>query len=160
MGIVAEVARAGPAAAGAAPKKKTKKATKKITKKAKKTMKQFQPRADAAAAEREAAQQAAEEAARRARHLSALSRPSGPERELEELVFGDSLNVEEDELLQRLAGPQRVGLGPAAGPGPGERGGRRVPRPRAGAGEGFGSRSPCLSSPRDWAKRAVWLFSA
>ncbi|KAK2536910.1 Utp18 isoform A [Columba livia] len=127
MGIVAEAPRAGPAAAGAAPKKKTKKATKKvtkiitkkvtkkitkkatkkITKKAKKTMKQFQPRVDAAAAEREAAQQAAEEAARRARHLSALSRPSGPERELEELVFGDSLNVEEDELLQRLAGPQR-----------------------------------------------------
>ncbi|KAK2528537.1 Utp18 [Columba guinea] len=119
MGMVAEAPRAGPAAAGAAPKKKTKKATKKvtkkitkkatrkITKKTKKTMKQFQPRVDAAAAEREAAQQAAEEAARRARHLSALSRPSGPERELEELVFGDSLNVEEDELLQRLAGPQR-----------------------------------------------------
>ncbi|OPJ88681.1 U3 small nucleolar RNA-associated 18-like protein [Patagioenas fasciata monilis] len=119
MGTVAEAPRAGPAAAGAAPKKKTKKATKKImkkitkkatkkiTKKTKKTMKQFQPRADAAAAEREAAQQAAEESARRARHLSALSRPSGPEQELEELVFGDSLNVEEDELLQRLAGPQR-----------------------------------------------------
>ncbi|XP_065708690.1 U3 small nucleolar RNA-associated protein 18 homolog [Patagioenas fasciata] len=119
MGTVAEAPRAGPAAAGAAPKKKTKKATKKImkkitkkatkkiTKKTKKTIKQLQPRADAAAAEREAAQQAAEESARRARHLSALSRPSGPEQELEELVFGDSLNVEEDELLQRLAGPQR-----------------------------------------------------
>ncbi|XP_065504124.1 U3 small nucleolar RNA-associated protein 18 homolog [Caloenas nicobarica] len=115
MGVVAEAPRMGPAAAGATPKKKTKKITKKITKKTtkkitkktmkqitKKTMKQLQPRAEAAAA-----QQAAEESARRARHLSALSRPSGPERELEELVFGDSLNVEEDELLQRLAGPQR-----------------------------------------------------
>lgn len=51
---------------------------------------------------------AATEAARRARHLKALSCASGAERELEELVFGDSLNVEEDELLRRLAGPRRV----------------------------------------------------
>lgn len=53
-------------------------------------------------------QTAATEAARRARHLKALSCASGAERELEELVFGDSLNVEEDELLRRLAGPPRV----------------------------------------------------
>lgn len=95
--------RPGPAAA----KKK---------KKMKKMAKQLRPRAEAAeeaaaAAERAAAEQAAEEAARRARHLKSLSRRSGGERELEELVFGDSLNVEEDELLQRLAGPRRVGLG-------------------------------------------------
>ncbi|XP_050764466.1 U3 small nucleolar RNA-associated protein 18 homolog [Gymnogyps californianus] len=82
-------------------------------KKTKKIVKQVQPRAEAAAAaaaaERAAAeQQAAEEAARRARHLKALSRTSGAERELEELVFGDSLNVEEDELLQCLAGPRRL----------------------------------------------------
>lgn len=96
--------RAGPAAAK---KKKKMKKTKKI-------VKQLRPRAEAeaaAAAERAAAEQAAEEAARRARHLKSLSRRSGGERELEELVFGDSLNVEEDELLQRLAGPRRVGLG-------------------------------------------------
>ncbi|XP_041265108.1 U3 small nucleolar RNA-associated protein 18 homolog [Onychostruthus taczanowskii] len=53
-------------------------------------------------------QAAASEAARRARHLKALGRVSGAERELEELVFGDSLNAEEDELLRRLAGPRRV----------------------------------------------------
>lgn len=98
--------RPGPAAA----KKKKK------MKKTKKMAKQLRPRAEAAeeaaaAAERAAAEQAAEEAARRARHLKSLSRRSGGERELEELVFGDSLNVEEDELLQRLAGPRRVGLG-------------------------------------------------
>ncbi|XP_069655302.1 U3 small nucleolar RNA-associated protein 18 homolog [Haliaeetus albicilla] len=92
--------RPGPAAA----KKK---------KKMKKIAKQLRPRAEAAemaaaAAERAAAEQAAEEAARRARHLKSLSRRSGGERELEELVFGDSLNVEEDELLQRLAGPRRL----------------------------------------------------
>ncbi|XP_074900536.1 U3 small nucleolar RNA-associated protein 18 homolog [Buteo buteo] len=93
--------RAGPAAAK---KKKKMKKTKKI-------VKQLRPRAEAeaaAAAERAAAEQAAEEAARRARHLKSLSRRSGGERELEELVFGDSLNVEEDELLQRLAGPRRL----------------------------------------------------
>lgn len=98
--------RPGPAAA----KKKKK------MKKTKTMAKQLRPRAEAAeeaaaAAERAAAEQAAEEAARRARHLKSLSRRSGGERELEELVFGDSLNVEEDELLQRLAGPRRVGLG-------------------------------------------------
>uniref|UniRef100_A0A8C3P2K9 U3 small nucleolar RNA-associated protein 18 homolog n=1 Tax=Cyanoderma ruficeps TaxID=181631 RepID=A0A8C3P2K9_9PASS len=53
-------------------------------------------------------QGAATEAARRARHLKALSCASGAERELEELVFGDSINVEEDELLRRLAGPRWV----------------------------------------------------
>lgn len=53
-------------------------------------------------------QAAAAEAARRARHLKALSCVSGAERELEELVFGDSLNGEEDELLRRLAGPRWV----------------------------------------------------
>ncbi|XP_052664242.1 U3 small nucleolar RNA-associated protein 18 homolog [Harpia harpyja] len=93
--------RPGPAAA----KKKNK------MKKTKKIAKQLPPRAEAAeaaAAERAAAEQAAEEAARRARHLKSLSRRSGGERELEELVFGDSLNVEEDELLQRLAGPRRL----------------------------------------------------
>ncbi|KAM6245591.1 U3 small nucleolar RNA-associated protein 18 homolog [Porphyrio hochstetteri] len=76
-------------------------------KKAKKPLKAVKPRRPRAAG-RAPAQQAAEEAARRARHLKALSRPSGAERELEELVFGDSLNVEEDELLQRLAGGQRA----------------------------------------------------
>ncbi|XP_059341836.1 U3 small nucleolar RNA-associated protein 18 homolog isoform X1 [Ammospiza nelsoni] len=53
-------------------------------------------------------QAAAAEAARRARHLKALSCVSGAERELEELVFGDSLTGEEDELLRRLAGPRPV----------------------------------------------------
>ncbi|KAM6376719.1 U3 small nucleolar RNA-associated protein 18 homolog [Pluvialis apricaria] len=82
-------------------------------KKMKKTAKQLRPRAEeevaAAAAERAAAKQAAEEAARRARHLKELCRASGAERELEELVFGDSLNVEEEELLQQcLAGPPRL----------------------------------------------------
>ncbi|XP_075576385.1 U3 small nucleolar RNA-associated protein 18 homolog [Pelecanus crispus] len=75
--------------------------TKKINKTSK-VVRQLQPHAESAAAERAA------EAARRARHLKALSRTSGAERELAELVFGDSLNVEEDELLQRLAGPQRL----------------------------------------------------
>ncbi|XP_075375142.1 U3 small nucleolar RNA-associated protein 18 homolog [Mycteria americana] len=101
----------GPAAAGAPAMKKKKKKPTKI-KKMNKRMKQIQPRVDAAAAERAAAvaaeEQAAEEAARRARHLKALSRTAGAERELEELVFGDSVNVEEDELLQRLAGPGRL----------------------------------------------------
>lgn len=64
-------------------------------------------------------QAAAAEAARRARHLKALSGASGAERELEELVFGDSLNVEEDDLLRRLAGPRRVRhVQPRALPGP------------------------------------------
>ncbi|KAJ7400283.1 U3 small nucleolar RNA-associated protein 18 isoform X1 [Pitangus sulphuratus] len=48
------------------------------------------------------------EAERRARHLRAVSGAAGAERELEELVFGDSLRVEEDELLRRLGGPPRV----------------------------------------------------
>ncbi|KAM4674197.1 U3 small nucleolar RNA-associated protein 18 homolog isoform 8-T13 [Amazona ochrocephala] len=60
----------------------------------------------AAAAERAAARQEAEEAARRAHHLKELSFTSGAERALEELVFGDSLHVEEDDLLRCLAGPQ------------------------------------------------------
>ncbi|XP_075025725.1 U3 small nucleolar RNA-associated protein 18 homolog isoform X3 [Calonectris borealis] len=99
-----------PAARGPSPgpAAKKKKRTKTTMKKTNKTAKRLQPSAEAAAAERAAAEQAAEEAARRARHLKALSRASGAERELEELVFGDSLNVEEDELLQRLAGPQRL----------------------------------------------------
>ncbi|KAM9222159.1 U3 small nucleolar RNA-associated protein 18 homolog [Leptosomus discolor] len=91
--------------------KKMKK-TKKMQKN-KKTVKRLQPLAGAAAAaaaaERAAAEQAAAEAARRARHLEALGHMSGAEQELEELVFGDSLNVEEDELLQRLGGPPRLG---------------------------------------------------
>lgn len=143
-------------------------------KKMKKTVKQLQPRAEeaAAVAERAAAEQAAEEAARRARHLKELSRASGAERELEELVFGDSLNVEEEELLQRLAGPPRVGLGArraASAPRPSRRPG---PPPRGERGEAarsavprrarcFGSLSPpaprrcgCqLPAPiRGWAK--------
>ncbi|XP_061232872.1 U3 small nucleolar RNA-associated protein 18 homolog isoform X2 [Neopsephotus bourkii] len=64
--------------------------------------------AAAAAAERAAARQAAEEAARRARHLKELSCASGAERELEELVFGDTVHVEEDDLLQCLAGPEQL----------------------------------------------------
>ena len=56
---------------------------------------------------------AAAEASRRARHLRAISDATAAERELEELVFGDSLVAEEGELLQRLAGPQ-VRLGRAA----------------------------------------------
>lgn len=66
------------------------------------------------------------EAARRARHLRALSRASGAERELEELVFGDCLSVEENELLRRLAGPQRV----------------RNTQPWGPARTGLGARSP------------------
>ncbi|XP_017667537.1 PREDICTED: U3 small nucleolar RNA-associated protein 18 homolog [Lepidothrix coronata] len=54
------------------------------------------------------ADQAAAEAAWRARHLRDVSQASGAERELEELVFGDSLKVEEDELLRRLGEPPRV----------------------------------------------------
>lgn len=100
-------------AAGAAPARPGPAAKKK--KKMKKTVKQLQPRAEEAAAERAAAEQAAEEAARRARHLKELCRASGAERELEELVFGDSINVEEEELLQRLAGPPRVGARGTAG---------------------------------------------
>lgn len=128
-------ARPGPAAArmAAAAKKKKKKMK---MKKPNKLVKRLKPRAEAAAAERaaaeQAAQEAAREAARRARHLKALSRTSGAERELEELVFGDSLNVEEDELLQRLAGPQRVGHGAwwaASAPRPFLR-----PGPRGGGG--------------------------
>ncbi|XP_055581853.1 U3 small nucleolar RNA-associated protein 18 homolog [Falco cherrug] len=60
-----------------------------------------------APAERAAAVQAAAEAARRAWHREVLGCPSGAERELEELVFGASLGVEEEELLQRLADPPR-----------------------------------------------------
>ncbi|XP_030317883.1 U3 small nucleolar RNA-associated protein 18 homolog [Calypte anna] len=79
-------------------------------KKVKKMVKRLQPRSEATvpAAERAAARQAAEEASRRARHLKALSHRTGAERELEELLFGDSLNVEEEELLQSLASPPRV----------------------------------------------------
>ncbi|XP_054249749.1 U3 small nucleolar RNA-associated protein 18 homolog [Indicator indicator] len=100
------------AAAGGPPQKKKKMRKTKDTKKMKKAAKQLQLRAEAAAAERAAAKQAAEEAAReaarRARHLRVLGRRSGAEKELEELVFGDSLNMEEDELLRRLAGPTRL----------------------------------------------------
>ncbi|NXS92636.1 UTP18 protein, partial [Jacana jacana] len=79
-----------------------------VEKKMKKVVKRLQPRPKAvvAAPERAAVQQAVEEASRRARHLKALGRASAAERELEELVFGDSVNVGEDELLRRLAGPQ------------------------------------------------------
>lgn len=75
-------------------------------KKKKKMVKRARPRAK----EMEAA---AAEASRRARHLRAISDATAAERELEELVFGDSLVAEEGELLQRLAGPQ-VRLGRAA----------------------------------------------
>lgn len=61
-------------------------------------------------AEEEAAALEAEEAEQRGRHLQALSGATGAERELEELLFGDCLAAEEGELLQRLAGPPRVGL--------------------------------------------------
>ncbi|XP_027736404.1 U3 small nucleolar RNA-associated protein 18 homolog [Empidonax traillii] len=60
------------------------------------------------APKRAAAVAARVEAERRARHLRAVSGATGAERELEELVFGDSLRVEEDELLRRLGGPPRV----------------------------------------------------
>lgn len=75
-------------------------------KKKKKMVKRARPRAK----EMEAA---AAEASRRARHLRAISDATAAERELEELVFGDSLVAEEGDLLQRLAGPQ-VRLGRAA----------------------------------------------
>ncbi|KAM6240330.1 U3 small nucleolar RNA-associated protein 18 homolog [Spheniscus humboldti] len=107
--------RPGPAAAKRRRRRRKEAAAKmKKTKKPNKIVKRLRPRAEAAAEraveeeEEEAAAAAAEEAARRARHLKALSRTSGAERELEELVFGDSLNVEEGELLQRLAGPRRL----------------------------------------------------
>lgn len=111
------VRRPGPASAAGGRKQSNRKITAKMKETAK-TKKTVTRRSDsgavaaaAAAAERGAARQAAEEAARRARHLKELSCTSGAERELEELVFGDSLNVEEDDLLQCLADPQRVGLG-------------------------------------------------
>ncbi|KAM6297506.1 U3 small nucleolar RNA-associated protein 18 homolog [Aegotheles albertisi] len=98
----------GPAAGAAKERAKMK-----AMKKPKKIVRRLRPRpraeTAAEAAEREAAEQAAEEAARRARNLKALGRPSGAERELQELVFGDCLSVGEDELLRRLAGPPRVG---------------------------------------------------
>ncbi|XP_064323456.1 U3 small nucleolar RNA-associated protein 18 homolog [Phalacrocorax carbo] len=100
----------GPAAAKGSKMKMRKTKTK--MKKTNKTAKHLPPRMDAkaaaVAAERVAAKQAAAEAARRARHLKALRRVPGAERELEELVFGHGLDVGEDELLQRLAGPQRL----------------------------------------------------
>ncbi|XP_042658555.1 U3 small nucleolar RNA-associated protein 18 homolog [Tyto alba] len=79
-------------------------------KKAREAAKRPPPGAEAAAAERAAAEQAAREATRRARHLEALSRGPGAERELEELVFGDSLTVGEDELLRCLAAPRRLNI--------------------------------------------------
>ncbi|XP_054026925.1 U3 small nucleolar RNA-associated protein 18 homolog [Dryobates pubescens] len=99
-------------AADGAPRREKKMRKTRDAKKMKKAAKQLQLRAEAAAAERAAAKQAAEEAAReaarRARHLKVLGRKSGAEKELEELVFGDSLNVEENELLHRLTGPTRL----------------------------------------------------
>ncbi|POI34904.1 hypothetical protein CIB84_001340 [Bambusicola thoracicus] len=77
-------------------------------KKKKKMVKRARPRAK----EMEAAA-AAEEASRRARHLRAISDATAADRELEELVFGDSLMAEEGELLQRLAGPQMKSCLPA-----------------------------------------------
>ncbi|XP_051653970.1 U3 small nucleolar RNA-associated protein 18 homolog [Manacus candei] len=71
--------------------------------KAPKMAKTKPPKRAAAVADRAAA-----EAAWRARHLRDVSQASGAERELEELVFGDSLKVEEDELLRRLGEPPRV----------------------------------------------------
>lgn len=43
-----------------------------------------------------------DEASHRARHLRAISSTTAAERELEELVFGDSIGADEDELLHRL----------------------------------------------------------
>ncbi|XP_053939488.1 U3 small nucleolar RNA-associated protein 18 homolog [Cuculus canorus] len=100
----AGAARSGRAAAGK--KKRTNKTITKIKKMRTVKKKVKQPLVEIA--EREAAKQAAAEAARRARNLKMLSGSTGAERDLEELVFGDSVNVEEDELLQRLAGPQRL----------------------------------------------------
>lgn len=120
---------AGAAKAGKAPRMKAAKKVSKLTKAAKMTKpKRMVKRLPAVA------DQAAAEAARRARHLKALSCVSGAERELEELVFGDSLNVEEDELLRRLAGPRRVRhIHPPALPDPAATargGGRSSLRPR------------------------------
>ncbi|KAM4890407.1 U3 small nucleolar RNA-associated protein 18 homolog isoform 2-T2 [Sylvia borin] len=94
----------GPVKAGKAPRMKAAKKVSKATKAAKMT----KPKRAAKRLLATANQAAAAEAARRDRHLKALGSASGAERELEELVFGDSLNVEEDELLRRLAGPRRV----------------------------------------------------
>lgn len=77
------------------------------SRKKKKMAKQLQRLAE----EEEAAALEVEEAERRGRHLQALSGATGAERELEELLFGDCLAAEEGELLQRLAGPPRVGPG-------------------------------------------------
>lgn len=105
-------------------------AKKNSNKNKKKMVKRARPRAK----EMEAA--AAEEASRRARHLRAISGATAAERELEELVFGDSLVAEEAELLQRLAGPQvRLGRGGGFGAA-----GRRGPGSPAG-GERPASRS-------------------
>ncbi|XP_005526905.2 PREDICTED: U3 small nucleolar RNA-associated protein 18 homolog [Pseudopodoces humilis] len=90
--------------AGKAPRMKVTKKVAKVTKAAK----MVKPKRTAKRLVAVASQAAATEAARRGRHLKALSCASGAERELEELVFGDSLNVEEDELLRRLAEPCRV----------------------------------------------------
>lgn len=134
VGAMRAAARAPrPAGAAAARRKKKKK-----VKKTKAAEKQLLLRAEATAAERAAAKRAAAEAARRARHLKTLSRTSGAERELEELVFGDSLDLQEDELLQRLAGPRRVGLGAQrAAPAPTAFPGAWAPPAGGGAGAGF-----------------------
>ncbi|KAJ7425050.1 U3 small nucleolar RNA-associated protein 18 like protein [Willisornis vidua] len=94
----------GPAgAARGAARMKARKNARKVFKVAKMAKAKTPKRVAAAAVD-----QAAAEAAQRARHLRALSGASDAERELEELVFGDSLNVEEDELLRRLGGPSEV----------------------------------------------------
>lgn len=101
--------RPGPGAAGLGPLKPSVSKTQVggSRKKKKKMAKQLQRLAE----EEEAAALEVEEAERRGRHLQALSGATGAERELEELLFGDCLAAEEGELLQRLAGPPRVGPG-------------------------------------------------
>lgn len=102
---MAAVGRKGEAVrAGKTPRMKAAKKVSKATKAAKMT----KPKRAAKRLLAVANQAVVAEAARRTRHLKALSYASGAERELEDLIFGDSLYVEEDELLRRLAGPRRV----------------------------------------------------
>ncbi|XP_009092830.3 U3 small nucleolar RNA-associated protein 18 homolog [Serinus canaria] len=104
-GVAAVVGREpGVAKAGRAPRMKATKKLSKVTK----AGKMMKPKRTAKRLLAVANEAVAAEAARRARHLKALSCVSGAERELEELVFGDSLNGEEDELLRRLARPRPV----------------------------------------------------
>lgn len=126
--------KGGAVKAGKAPRMKVAKKVSKAAKAAKMT----KPKRAAKRLLAVANQAVAAEAARRTRHLKALSYASGAERELEDLIFGDSLNVEEDEVLQLLARPRRV-RHIQARPCP-----TRQRRPRAG----FGARcGPARSLP-------------